>query len=113
MTAYAAIPEIVWIRGVMTELGLEAKGFQVIKDTSPTILVWTTRVLWTWHRTLSTTRGQSISELSIIGFISKWKATLLLPTPEMTADMMTKSLHHQHVNTVIVYWVGMLSSSML
>ena len=36
MTAYAAIQEVVWIRGVMTELGL--KGFQLSKDASPTIL---------------------------------------------------------------------------
>ena len=36
MAAYAAIQEIVWIRGVMTELGL--KGFQLSKDASPTIL---------------------------------------------------------------------------
>ena len=36
MTACAAIQEIVWIRGVTTELGLT--GFHLSKDASPTIL---------------------------------------------------------------------------
>ena len=73
MTAYAAIQEIVWIRGVMTEL--ELNGFQLSKDASPTILNMDSKSAI--HRTLLTTRGQSISESSIIGFVSKWKATSL------------------------------------
>jgi hypothetical protein len=36
MAAYAAIQEIVHIRGVMTELGL--KGFEISGNASPTIL---------------------------------------------------------------------------
>ena len=40
-----------------------------------------------------------------------------MPTAEMTANMMTKALpeklHYQHVNTVMVCWVGMLISSVL
>ena len=73
--AYAAIQEIVWIRGVMTELGL--KGFQLSKDASPKTLNITARVLLTWHRILLTKRGQSIPESNIIGFVSKWEATSL------------------------------------
>ena len=36
MAAYAAIQEIVWIRGVMTELGI--KDLELSRSTSPTIL---------------------------------------------------------------------------
>ena len=108
MAAYAAIQEIVWIRGVMTELGL--KGFQLSKDASPTILNMDSkgaidlaqnpvnhkrskhiRIKYHWIREQV---GGNIIRLNHV------------PTAEMTADMMTKALpeklHHQHVNTVMV-----------
>ena len=37
MAAYVAIQEIVWIRGVMTELGI--KDLELSRSTSPTILI--------------------------------------------------------------------------
>ena len=37
MAVYAAIQEIVWIRGVMTELGVP--GYQLNKSASPTIIL--------------------------------------------------------------------------
>ena len=94
MAAYAAIQEIVWVRGAMTELGL--KGFQLSKDASPTILNMDSNsaIDLTRHRTLSTTRSQSISESNIIGFVSKLGYIIGLnhvPTAEMTSDMMTKA----------------------
>ena len=108
MAAYAAIQEIVWIRGVMTELGL--KGFQLSEDASPTILNIDSksaidlaqnpvnhkrskhiRIKYHWIREQV---GGNIIRLNHV------------PTAEMTADMMTKALpekpNHQHVNTVIV-----------
>ena len=93
MAAYAVIQEIVWIRGVMTELGL--KGFQLSKDASPTILNMDSksaidlaqnpinhkrskhiRIKYHWIREQV---GGNIIRLNHV------------PTAEMTADMMTKA----------------------
>ena len=108
MVAYAAIQEIVWIRGVMTELGL--KGFQLSKDAPPTILNTDSksaidlaqnpvnnkrskliRIKYHWIREQV---GGNIIRLSYV------------PKAEMTADMMTKALpeklYYQHMNTILV-----------
>ena len=67
MAAYAAIQEIVGIRGVMTELGL--KGFQLSNDASPTILNMDSKS--------AIVLAQNPVNSSIIGFVSKWEVTSL------------------------------------
>lgn len=107
MAAYAAIQEIVWIRGVMTELGLQ--GFELSSDASPTILYMDSksaidlaqnpvnhkrskhiRIKYHWIREQV---GDKVVKLNHI------------PTAEMRADMMTKSLpeklHKQHMKSVV------------
>ena len=64
MAAYAAIQGIVWIRVVMTELGV--KGFQLNKDASPTTLNMDSKSAIDLAQNPETTRGRSISESSII-----------------------------------------------
>ena len=107
MAAYAAIQEIVWIRGVMTELGL--KGFELSGSASPTILNMDSksaidlaqnpvnhkrskhiRIKYHWIREQV---GDKVVRLYHI------------PTDAMRANIMTKSLpeklHRQHMKTVV------------
>jgi hypothetical protein len=107
MAAYAAIQEIVWIRGVMTELGL--KGFELSGNTSPTILNMDSKsAIDLAQNPVNHKRSKHIRikyhwiREQVGGKVVKLNH---VPTVEMRADMMTKSLpeklHRQHMKSVV------------
>lgn len=107
MAAYAAIQEIVWIRGVMTELGL--KGFELSSRASPTILNMDSKsAIDLAQNPINHKRSKHIRikyhwiREQVGGKVVKLNH---VPTADMRADMMTKSLpeklHRQHMKTVV------------
>lgn len=107
MAAYAAIQEIVWIRGVMTELGI--RGFELSKNASPTILNMDSKsAIDLAQNPVNHKRSKHIRikyhwiREQVGGCIVRLNH---VPTAEMTADVMTKALseklHYQHVHTMV------------
>ena len=102
----------------MTELGL--KGFQLSKNASPTILNMNSKSAIDLAQNAVNHKRSKYIRIKYhwtreqVGRNIIWQHHV--PTAEMTADMMTKSLPEklqQNVNMVMVCWVGKLSTSML
>ena len=108
MAADAAIQEIVWIRGVMTKLGL--KGFQLSKDASPTILNMDSKSAIDLAQNPVNHKRSKHIQIKYHGICEQAGGNIIrlnhVAKAEMTVDMMTKALpeelHHMYVNTVMV-----------